>query len=64
MARQALERGPQARGFERTLDYVDDVQDAVNILVRGGVDEPRSLTSLTRESGVNLTQIMLSLPLC
>ena len=43
---------------ERTVDYVDDVQDAVNILVRAGVDEPRSLTSLTRESGVNLTRFM------
>jgi hypothetical protein len=41
--------GPAAEGtIERTLDYVDDVQDAVNILVRAGVDKPRSLTSLTR----------------
>jgi hypothetical protein len=48
--------GPASEGTsEGTVDYVDDVQDAVNILVRAGVDEARSLTSLTRESGVNLT---------
>ena len=58
MARQAAEWGPQVRGYQHALGYVDDVQNVVNILVRVGVDDPRSLTSLTRESGVNLTAVI------
>jgi hypothetical protein len=50
--------GTQTRELGRTVDYVDDVQDAVDILVRAGVDEPRSLTSLTRESRVDLMRPM------
>jgi hypothetical protein len=55
--------GPRGgRAIERALDYVDDVQDPVNILAAPGVDEPHSLTSLTRQSGVNLTRSTLSVP--
>ena len=64
MARQAAER---SRGVElpgRTVDYVDDMQDAVNISVRAGADEAGTLPSLTRESGVNLTGAMNSAGLC
>ena len=60
MARDAVERGTQTRELGRTVDYVDDVQDAVDILVRAGVDEPRSLTSLTRESRVDLMDLTLN----
>ena len=56
MARQAAER---SRGVElpgRTVDYVDDMQDAVNISVRAGADEAGTLPSLTRESGGELNR--------
>jgi len=64
MARDAVERGTQTRELGRTVDYVDDVQDAVDILVRAGVDEPRSLTSLTRESRVDLSTIQPTRSIC
>ena len=65
MASPGRWNGPAGEGtIERTFDYVDDVQVAVNILVGAGVDEPRSLTLLTRESGVNLTASISSRRLC